>query len=319
MQTDRVFIFLCNKHTRQEVLRRMLVGTTAKDWHQYFKELSVGACVLVYDFDAFEFVGPFRAAEHKGGKSIDASAWGGKFPAQARIECAGITKCVALQEVANRVGNTIILRPGSDKPHASVGGDTATKLLEMFGFVSLNTSPAILSAAAKKPSTPSSPLPSMATASASAAPTHPHTSAPLTEAELRYKTVQGFLVRSKAEREIANLLDRFGVECHYERPIPHGRGFLCDFFLPQHDVYIEYWGLQGQAAYDTTRKAKTRVYSENGLRLLELEPADERDLESRLTQELRQFGIDIDTQEPSLRTGGWLAQLLRRIKQWLSS
>jgi len=297
----------------------LLVGTKPNEWQKYFKDLDFGAHVLIYDYDAFEFIGPFRAVEHKNGKPIDIDAWGKKFPAQARIERAGITKQLALQTVIDLVGKANIWGHGGDKPRASVSGDTAKRLLEVFGLAWSNPSPTKPAAVTKKPPGPLQTQQSATTPMVPQATSLSHKPIANSAAEPVYKTVQGFLVRSKAEREIANLLDRFGVECHYERPIPHGGGFLCDFFLPKHAIYIEYWGLQGQAAYDTTRKAKTRVYSENGLRLLELEPADERDLESRLTQELRRFGIDIDTQEPSVRTRGWLAQLLRRIKQWLSS
>jgi len=292
--SDGIYIFLCNKDSRSEVLSKMLVGTGPDDWKRDFQQMNIGDHVLVFDYtdDANEFIGPFRVVKHSGGKPIDICAWGGKFRAQARIESAGVTKVIELQKVTDKVGSTNILRQSS-MPLAWVCGDTAALLREMFGF----------------PATPTPSPPSDTS--------QPHGPTPKCAAQL-YKTVQGFSVRSKAERDIANLLDRLGILCHYERPIPGGGGYLCDFFLPQHDVYIEYWGLQGDAGYDNTRKVKTRVYNKNGLRLLELEPADEGHLETRLKQELRRFGIDADAQEPRGSTGGWLARLLRRIRRWLN-
>lgn len=246
--------------------------------------------MVIYDYEAYKYIGPFRVVEHNRGKAIDKSAWSGKFPAQAKLEYAGERVIKSVQEVHMTLGNDKIQRRESNTPRPYVDGKTAERLRVMFGF----------------PTPSAAPAPRVGD------------STPEPVDERRYKTVQGFLVRSKAERDIANLLDRLKIQCHYERWIPNGGGYLCDFYLPQHDIYIEYWGLPGDARYEHSRKVKTRIYNNNGLRLLELEPADEKHLEERLRQELRRFGINADGPRSRRSTGSWLARLIRMIQRWLS-
>jgi hypothetical protein len=62
-------------------------------------------------------------------------------------------------------------------------------------------------------------------------------------------TIQGEQVKSHGEQKIADFLSRNGIRYEYERPIEVGLWIfneeLCrpDFYLPDYDVYIEYWGM----------------------------------------------------------------------------
>jgi hypothetical protein len=62
-------------------------------------------------------------------------------------------------------------------------------------------------------------------------------------------TIRGEQVKSHAEQKIADFLSRNGIRYEYERPIEVGIWIfneeLCrpDFYLPDYDVYIEYWGM----------------------------------------------------------------------------
>lgn len=62
-------------------------------------------------------------------------------------------------------------------------------------------------------------------------------------------TIRGEEVKSHGEQAIADFLSRNGIRYEYERPIEVGIWIfneeLCkpDFYLPDYDVYVEYWGM----------------------------------------------------------------------------
>jgi len=61
--------------------------------------------------------------------------------------------------------------------------------------------------------------------------------------------IQGEQVKSHGEQKIADFFSRNGIRYEYERPIEVGIWIfneeLCkpDFYLPDYDVFIEYWGM----------------------------------------------------------------------------
>ncbi|MEI8064679.1 MAG: hypothetical protein WCH84_11530, partial [Verrucomicrobiota bacterium] len=63
-------------------------------------------------------------------------------------------------------------------------------------------------------------------------------------------TIRAEQVKSHAEQKIADFLSRNGIRYEYERPIEVGIWIfneeLCkpDFYLPDYDVYVEYWGMK---------------------------------------------------------------------------
>ena len=76
--------------------------------------------------------------------------------------------------------------------------------------------------------------------------------------------------RSKAEVQIARLLDREGITYKYEHPIAIvDRGktkiWYADFYLPGYGLIIEYFGVNGDSGYDERTKHKTHVYRDNGI------------------------------------------------------
>ncbi len=112
----------------------MLVGTRPEDWRRDFSSINENDRVLVYDFDQYEFFGPFRITKHKHGRPFEQDAWSGKFPSQARIESVGTTKSIGLQQISDEIGHSRVMRPGSSMPHAFVDGDSAANLSDLFGF-----------------------------------------------------------------------------------------------------------------------------------------------------------------------------------------
>ena len=61
----------------------------------------------------------------------------------------------------------------------------------------------------------------------------------------KYKTKQGFLVRSKAEQKISNWFYNNKIKCFYEPMflyINNKHIFVPDFYLPEYHLFIEYYG-----------------------------------------------------------------------------
>lgn len=301
---NRIYIFLCDRDTRDEVLAKQLVGTTFEDWNRDMTSLGVGHPVLIYDYDKYEFLGPFEIMELQRGRPFDRGAWGGKYPAQARVRLVGHQQCVSLSEILKRIHPLDLMRSSGEKPRAFVTGSAADNLREFFGLP-----------ARSGRSSQHEPAEAPRSQTESPGETQPTTTA--VQAPMKYKTKQGFDVASKAERAIADLLAGWSIECFYDNKVPEMSGYRYDFYLPQHDIYIEYWGLEGDLQYDRRRSEKKRLYNRLGLRLIELVPADETDLEGRLRQELRRFGVLEDGGYPRgpswvLRVAQWVRRLFSR-------
>lgn len=83
--------------------------------------------------------------------------------------------------------------------------------------------------------------------------------------------------KSKAEVQIARLLDREGIAYQYEPPlavIDRGRLRLWypDFRLPQYGMILEYFGLNGDLGYRKRTEHKLQVYRANGIEGVFLTP-----------------------------------------------
>jgi len=103
-----------------------------------------------------------------------------------------------------------------------------------------------------------------------------------------YRTRDGKFVRSKSERLIADWLYDHKIRNEYERKL--AAGIVCDFYLPDIDTYIEYWGLEDKA-YQANRKRKEEFYSKNRLKLISLEEKDVKRIDEVLWPELERRGL----------------------------
>ncbi len=278
----RVFVFLCNSRTRDEVFNRNLVGTTPEVWRNEFDAARAQDFALIFDFSAGELLGPFQITET--GLALEPFAWSGRFSAQARFELAGSKQHTApLRSVIATVPN--FMRVGGTQPCPVFRGEAARRLLALFG---------VLDHAMPKPPPPA-PSPSSAEPSL-------------------YRTPQGFMVQSKAERAIADFLFRNEIECSYDQPLPQGSSFRYDFYLPRNEVYIEYWGKPDDPQYRQRMEEKKLVYREGGLRLIEVFPQDERELESTLWRELWKFSVGPIRSDPkSMSFMAWLRRMIDKL------
>jgi len=100
-------------------------------------------------------------------------------------------------------------------------------------------------------------------------------------------TQKGEEVRSFAEKRIADYFTRNNINYVYEKGtiVSGRRGWKLrfhvrspDFYLPDYDVYVEYWGLvdapdkETRERYIQNMKKKMAIYYENGIKFISIYP-----------------------------------------------
>jgi len=108
---------------------------------------------------------------------------------------------------------------------------------------------------------------------------------------LEYRTEDGHYVRSKAELIIDNWLYNKGIVHAYEKKLPTEETLLSDFYIPQKNIYIEYWGYENEAKYLKRKKVKQDIYKRYDFNLIELNDKDIQNLDDMLPRLLLKFGI----------------------------
>lgn len=101
----------------------------------------------------------------------------------------------------------------------------------------------------------------------------------------------GTLVQSDGERLIANWLAAHNLAYRYDERfrILSGHAVRPDFYMPELDVYIEYWGME-TADYKIGMLKKQQLYQQEGKRLISIYPADKPRLDLVLRTKLALFG-----------------------------
>ncbi|CAL6300873.1 unnamed protein product [Bathycoccus prasinos] len=111
----------------------------------------------------------------------------------------------------------------------------------------------------------------------------------------KYKTRDGHFVRSRGEVMIDNYLYTSRVAHAYELDLilTDSERMSPDFTVltPNGNVYIEFWGLEGQSDYDKNTEKKKRLYEKYDLSLINVRPDDLDNLDSILSQKLAQYGV----------------------------
>jgi hypothetical protein len=107
-------------------------------------------------------------------------------------------------------------------------------------------------------------------------------------------TKAGTLVQSDGEKRIVEWLSTHGIAYRYDERyrILSGHAIRPDFYLPELDVYIEYWGMD-TADYKIGMLKKQQLYQQEGKRLISIHPPDKLQLDSVLRQKLALFGYSI--------------------------
>lgn len=115
-----------------------------------------------------------------------------------------------------------------------------------------------------------------------------------TRVELQ-KTIQaddGTVVQSEGERRIADWLAAHGLAYRYDAKFRIIGEFQIrpDFYLPELDVYVEYWGLD-TPQYKMSMHKKQMLYQQEGKKLISVYPRDLPQLDALLAGKLRHFGF----------------------------
>ena len=110
------------------------------------------------------------------------------------------------------------------------------------------------------------------------------------------KTIEardGTVVQSEGEKRLAEWLTQHAIAYRYDAKYRIISEFQIrpDFYLPELDVYIEYWGLD-TPQYKMSMYKKQTLYQQEGKRLISVYPKDLPGLGNLLTTKLRRYGFD---------------------------
>jgi hypothetical protein len=98
------------------------------------------------------------------------------------------------------------------------------------------------------------------------------------------------MVRSRAEAMIDAWLYENRIVHAYERLVRVEQQMYCDFYLPEYDLYIEFWGLENNPKYKARKDKKLEIYRTNELRLIEIKDDHINNLDDYLMGQLVKFG-----------------------------
>lgn len=109
-----------------------------------------------------------------------------------------------------------------------------------------------------------------------------------------HRSTDGHMVRSKSEILIDNWLYMNGIVHAYERKLPIEEDVYCDFYIPEGNVYIEYWGLEEDPKYMERKKTKLRIYEARSFNLIQLSEEHIKNLDDLLPQLLLKHGVEFN-------------------------
>lgn len=102
----------------------------------------------------------------------------------------------------------------------------------------------------------------------------------------------GHQVSNEAERIIDNWLYMNGLVHAYHRRIPVTEVLFSDFYLPQHRLYIEYWGELTPAHELAAKMRKREIFQIEKFSTIELSDSDINNLDEVLPRLLLKFDIE---------------------------
>lgn len=112
------------------------------------------------------------------------------------------------------------------------------------------------------------------------------------------KTIEardGTMVQSRGEQRLADWLTSRGLTYRYDAKFRIIGEFQIrpDFYLPELDLYIEYWGMD-TPQYKMSMLKKQTLYQQEGKRLISVYPRDLGRLDSLLEQKFSLFGFRVE-------------------------
>jgi hypothetical protein len=108
-----------------------------------------------------------------------------------------------------------------------------------------------------------------------------------------YTCLDGHNVKSKALLMIDNWLYCTGLVHAVGRSLLVDNSFVCDFYLPQGHIYLEFWGSEQTPVYLKEKMAKKALYKLHALNVIELHEEDLSVLDTLLPKLLLHYGIKV--------------------------
>ncbi len=110
------------------------------------------------------------------------------------------------------------------------------------------------------------------------------------ELQKKIRAKDGTWVQSIGERLICEALDSQSIRYRYDERfrILDGYAIRPDFYLPEHDIYIEYWGMD-TADYKIGMLKKQKLYQQQGKKLISLYPDDKPRINEILREKIENF------------------------------
>ena len=102
----------------------------------------------------------------------------------------------------------------------------------------------------------------------------------------KFRATDGHMVQSKAELVIDNWLYNRRIFHIPEKSLEIEEKCYCDFYLPDQDIYVEYWGLN-DPEYNRRKETKQGIYKKYSLKLVELTESDMEKLEDVLPKKMK--------------------------------
>ena len=79
----------------------------------------------------------------------------------------------------------------------------------------------------------------------------------------------------------------------YERKLPVEENVISDFYIPQGEVYVEFWGKENDPIYAKRMAEKQKIYSTRSLKLISLTNDELYRLDDHMPGLLRQHGVQL--------------------------
>jgi hypothetical protein len=113
------------------------------------------------------------------------------------------------------------------------------------------------------------------------------------ELQKNIRAEDGSWVQSDGERLICDVLSVENIRYRYDERfrILDGYAIRPDFYLPEYDIYIEYWGMN-TSDYKIGMLKKQQLYQQQGKRLISLYPDDKPDMHRILMQKLKRLNCE---------------------------
>ncbi len=117
----------------------------------------------------------------------------------------------------------------------------------------------------------------------------------LFEQQTEFVSIDGHIHSNPALLKICHWLYMAGIAHACNRQLPVEENITADFYLPAHQLYIEYWHEPSaeQSGSLAKRMRRREIYQQSGFKVIDLEPADLEQLDEVMTKQLRHYGVRV--------------------------